>query len=148
VDNLDIYIITSLGQYLCWWAISPRWYHPNTSQCVGTDVVYKIYLLLTFFISYTRQLEPVFISVWQRYPWLILVIVFRTFCFTCSKRLLDDFIFWSFDMGRTWWKFDKKLIVPTELDIYMCVPMLLVSLDCQFSLTFIYRCKTWSISWT
>jgi hypothetical protein len=36
----------SLDQYLCWWTISPRVYHPPSSHSFGTDMVYYIYLLL------------------------------------------------------------------------------------------------------
>jgi len=36
----DIYVLLlSLDRYLCWWTISPRWYHPPNSQCFGTDMV-------------------------------------------------------------------------------------------------------------
>jgi len=33
-------VLLSLGRYLCWWTINPRGYHPPSSQCFGTDVVY------------------------------------------------------------------------------------------------------------
>jgi hypothetical protein len=32
--KFDIYLLLlSLGRYLCWWTISPRGYHPSSSQC-------------------------------------------------------------------------------------------------------------------
>ena len=32
--TVDIYVLLlSLGRYLRWWTISPRWYHPPSSQC-------------------------------------------------------------------------------------------------------------------
>jgi len=38
--KFDIYVLLlSLGRYLCWWTISPRGYHPPSSQCFGTDMV-------------------------------------------------------------------------------------------------------------
>jgi len=37
--KFDIYVLLlSLGRYLCWWTISPRGYHPPSSQCFGTDM--------------------------------------------------------------------------------------------------------------
>ena len=36
------------NKYLCWWTISPEWYHPPSSQCFSTKIVYQIYLLLKF----------------------------------------------------------------------------------------------------
>jgi hypothetical protein len=41
-------LLLSPSRYLCWWIISARGYHPPSRQCVGTDMVYKIYLLLKF----------------------------------------------------------------------------------------------------
>ena len=40
------FVLLSLDQYLCWWTIIPREYHPPSSQCFGTAMVYQIYLLL------------------------------------------------------------------------------------------------------
>ena len=34
------FLLLSLGQYHCWWTISPRGYHPQSSQCICTDIVY------------------------------------------------------------------------------------------------------------
>jgi len=31
-----------LGRYICWWSSSPWGYHPPSSQCFGTDMVYEI----------------------------------------------------------------------------------------------------------
>jgi len=47
-QNLPIYHKetkrASLGRYLWWWTISPRWYHQPSSQCFGTDMVYYIFI--------------------------------------------------------------------------------------------------------
>jgi len=38
--KVDIYVfITINNQFLCWWSISPRGYHPPSSQYFGTDMV-------------------------------------------------------------------------------------------------------------
>ena len=34
------FVLLSLDQYLCWWTIIPREYHPPSSQCFGTAMVY------------------------------------------------------------------------------------------------------------
>ena len=42
ITKFDIYVLLlSLGQYFGWWTISPRGYHQPSSQCFGTDMVYK-----------------------------------------------------------------------------------------------------------
>ena len=46
VSSAQQSVFLSLDQYLCQWTISRRWYHPPSSQCFGTDMVYQIYLLL------------------------------------------------------------------------------------------------------
>jgi len=39
--KLDSYVLfLSLGRYIWWWTISPRVYHPPSSQWYGTDIVY------------------------------------------------------------------------------------------------------------
>jgi len=38
----------SLGRCICWWTISPRWYHLPSSQCFGIDMVYYIYISSKF----------------------------------------------------------------------------------------------------
>jgi len=40
LNLISTFVLLSLGRYLCWWTISPRGYHPPSSQCVGTDMVY------------------------------------------------------------------------------------------------------------
>ena len=30
---ISTFVLLSLGRYLWWWTISPRWYHPSSSQC-------------------------------------------------------------------------------------------------------------------
>jgi len=37
---LTLVYMTNLIQYLCWWTISPRGYHPHSSRCFGTAMVY------------------------------------------------------------------------------------------------------------
>jgi hypothetical protein len=38
--KLDIYaLFLSMGRHLCWWTISPRWYHPPSSKCLAIDMV-------------------------------------------------------------------------------------------------------------
>ena len=40
----DIYVsMTTTGSITYWWTISRRWYHLNSSQCFGADMVYYIY---------------------------------------------------------------------------------------------------------
>ena len=34
------YFLLSVGRYICWWTINPRGYHPPSSQCFGTGMVY------------------------------------------------------------------------------------------------------------
>jgi hypothetical protein len=33
VSSAQYSVLLSLGRYLYWWTISPRWYHPPSSQC-------------------------------------------------------------------------------------------------------------------
>jgi hypothetical protein len=33
VSSIQYSVFLSLGRYLCWWIICPRWYHPPSSQC-------------------------------------------------------------------------------------------------------------------
>jgi len=40
LDLISTFLLLSLGQYHCWWIISPRGYHPLSSQCFDTDIVY------------------------------------------------------------------------------------------------------------
>jgi len=45
--KFDIYFLSlSLGWYLWRWTIRSRGYHPSSSQCFVTDMVYYIYSLL------------------------------------------------------------------------------------------------------
>ena len=37
---ISMCLLLSLGRYLCWWTIIPWGYHPPSSQCFGTDMVY------------------------------------------------------------------------------------------------------------
>jgi hypothetical protein len=37
--------------HLLGWTISHRGYHPSTSHCFGTNIVYKIYLVLEFTVT-------------------------------------------------------------------------------------------------
>ena len=37
---MKIFVLLSLHRYLCRWTINPRWYHPHSSHCFGTDMVY------------------------------------------------------------------------------------------------------------
>ena len=37
---ISTFLLISLCRYLCWWTISPRGYHPPSSLCLGTDMVY------------------------------------------------------------------------------------------------------------
>jgi len=34
------FLLHSLVRYLCWWTISPWWYHSPSSQCFGIDIAY------------------------------------------------------------------------------------------------------------
>jgi hypothetical protein len=40
LNFISTFLLLSLGRYFCWWTISPRVYHPPSSQCFGTDMVY------------------------------------------------------------------------------------------------------------
>jgi len=48
LNLISTFVLLSLCRYLCWWTISPRWYHPPDSQCFGIDMVCCMYLLLKF----------------------------------------------------------------------------------------------------
>ena len=39
----DTFLLLSMDRYLCLWTISSRGYHPPSSQCFGTDMVYQVY---------------------------------------------------------------------------------------------------------
>ena len=58
-SKLYIYVFIAItGLYLCWWAISPRGYHPPSSQYLGTDMVYvfsklDIYVFVLLSLVYT-----------------------------------------------------------------------------------------------
>ena len=43
-DGIIHPVVSTLGQYLFCWTISPRWHHPPSSQYIDTDMVYWIYL--------------------------------------------------------------------------------------------------------
>ena len=43
VRLISTFLLLSLGRYLCWRTIIPRGYHPPSSQCFGTDMVYYMY---------------------------------------------------------------------------------------------------------
>ena len=34
---VSIVLLVPLGRYHCWWTVSPRGYHPPSSQCFGID---------------------------------------------------------------------------------------------------------------
>jgi len=36
----NCFLTLSMGRYLCWWTISPKWYHPSSGRCLWTDMVY------------------------------------------------------------------------------------------------------------
>ena len=40
LNLLSTFLLPSLCRYLCCWTISPRGYHPLSSQFFGTDMVY------------------------------------------------------------------------------------------------------------
>ena len=47
VSSAQQSVFLSLGRYLfCWWNIGLQGYHPLSSQCFDTDMVYQVYLLL------------------------------------------------------------------------------------------------------
>ena len=33
LNQISTFLLLSLGRYRCWWTISPRGYHPSSSQC-------------------------------------------------------------------------------------------------------------------
>ena len=35
LNLISTFLLLSIGQYLCWWDISPLGYHPPSSQCFG-----------------------------------------------------------------------------------------------------------------
>jgi hypothetical protein len=37
---ISTFLWLSLGRFLCWWTVSPRGYHPPSSQCFGNDMAY------------------------------------------------------------------------------------------------------------
>jgi len=41
---ISTFLLLSLGRYLCWWTISPQGYHPPSSQCFGTDMIFIRYI--------------------------------------------------------------------------------------------------------
>ena len=56
----------------------------------------------------------------DRWPWLILAILFMTFVF-CIQGYLHCFVFQSFDFERAWWRWFQKRTVRTKLDIYVII---------------------------
>jgi len=34
------YLRVNYNRYFCWWTVSPREYHPPSSQCCGTCMLY------------------------------------------------------------------------------------------------------------
>ena len=40
LNLISTFLLLVLGRYLYWWVISLRKYHPTSSQCFGTDMVY------------------------------------------------------------------------------------------------------------
>jgi len=40
LNLISTFLLLSLDRYHCWWTISPRGYHPPSSQCFGSDMVY------------------------------------------------------------------------------------------------------------
>jgi hypothetical protein len=37
---ISTFLWLSLVRFLCWWTVSPRGFHPPSSQCFGNDMVY------------------------------------------------------------------------------------------------------------
>jgi len=40
LNLISTFVLLSLARYFCWWTISPRGYHPPSSRCFGTVMVY------------------------------------------------------------------------------------------------------------
>jgi len=45
LNLISTFLLLSLCRYHCWWTISPRWYHPSSSQSFNSDMFYVIYSL-------------------------------------------------------------------------------------------------------
>jgi len=48
---ISTFLLLSPRRYLCWWTISPRWYHPPSSQCFGTDMISTFFFSLIFLLK-------------------------------------------------------------------------------------------------
>ena len=88
--NFDIYVLLqALGWYLCWWTIIPRGYHLTSSQCFGNDIMFIRYICV-WHLQYLNNViifKIRFSSLRHRWPWLILVILFRPFRLLSPKTL-------------------------------------------------------------
>lgn len=71
--NISKFSLLSLCGYLCWWSISPRGYHPPSSQRFGPDMVYDVILAIPF-MSF-GLLDPVNVSI----IWLSNLTIWRLF---------------------------------------------------------------------
>jgi hypothetical protein len=47
IDTAYFFLLLSLGQYLSWWTISRRGYHPPSSQCFSIDMAYLVFISIT-----------------------------------------------------------------------------------------------------
>ena len=48
LNQISTFLLSSLGRCLNWMRITLGEYHPESGQCFGTDMVFKIYILLNF----------------------------------------------------------------------------------------------------
>jgi hypothetical protein len=62
-----------------------------------------------------------FSSLWHRWPYSILAMLFRCFGFYCSQELLNCLSFQTLDFERTWWRSFQKCGMCTQFDIYVFI---------------------------
>ena len=59
--KFDIYVLLrSLFRYLCWWIISPRVYHPPSSQCFADNNLFPLNYIKSNYMQYMIHERPMF----------------------------------------------------------------------------------------
>jgi hypothetical protein len=78
---------------------------------------------LTIYINLlkSRDLHPRYYFCYEDERWGILVILFTTFGFTCSKTLLNYLAFQSFNYKRTRWRLFQQRVMRTKFDTYVLI---------------------------
>ena len=96
--------LLSLGRYLFWWANSHRGYHPSSSQCFSTDMLY--YISTCLLLS-----QGLYLFWWTNNPQGIIHLVVSVSVLT-STFLLLLYVIYLF-----WWTNSPQGIIPLVVSV-------------------------------